>query len=79
MFFYLFFPLAILASIALVVWVAAQQLKPRKVSAAVAQRTSAGQTRLVNAPRAQSQAAKATPKVAVKQVSTWRPYMAKSW
>ena len=75
MFFYLFFPLAILASIALVVWIAAQQLKPRKVSAAGAQRSRAVQTRLVNAPRAQSQ----TAKVAVKQASTWRPFMAKSW
>jgi len=78
MFFYLFFPLAILASIALVVWIAAQQLKPRKVSAAGAQRSRAVQTRLVNAPLA-PQTAKATPKVAVKQASTWRPFMAKSW
>jgi len=78
-FFYLLFPLAILASIALVVWVAAQQLKPRKVSATGALRSRAGQTRLVTAPRAQPQTAKATPKVAVKQASTWRPFMAKSW
>ncbi|NBW80019.1 MAG: hypothetical protein EBR27_13610 [Betaproteobacteria bacterium] len=75
MFFYVIFPLAILASIALVVWIAAQQLKPRKVTTAVAQRSRAGQTGLVNAPRAQSQ----TAKVAVKQASSWRPFMAKSW
>jgi len=75
MFFYLFFSLAILASIALVVFVAAQQLKPRKVSAAGAQRSRAGQTGLISAPRAQSQ----TAKVAVKQASSWRPFMAKSW